>query len=292
MKFGLMLANLGAYGVVADSVRALGTAAEDGGFESVWAVEHVVVPKGYESEYPYDKSGRMPGPEDSPIPDPLVWMTYMAAVTTTLNVGTGVLILPQRNPLVLAKQVASLDVLSGGRVLLGVGAGWLQEEFDAIGVPFEERGRRVDDHIGALRAAWGEQPAGFEGEFTSFTDIYSQPRPTNGSVPIVVGGHSKVAARRAGRLGDGFFPGRGRDEELVELISIVRESAEEAGRDPDDVEITTGGAALLGPEPMAAVERYAGMGISRLVIPPLSFNAAEVGDVLGEFGDRVIRPSS
>ncbi|HMG40698.1 MAG TPA: TIGR03619 family F420-dependent LLM class oxidoreductase [Acidimicrobiales bacterium] len=292
MKFGVFFANTGPYGTVADSARALGAAAEAAGFESVWTVEHVVVPKGYESTYPYDPSGRMPGPEESPIPDPLIWLSYLAAATSTLKLATGILIVPQRNPLVLAKECGTLDLLSGGRLLLGVGAGWLEEEFDALGIPFEDRGRRLDDHIGALRAAWGDQPASFKGEFTSFDDVYVQPQPVDGSVPIIVGGHSAAAARRAGRLGNGFFPGRARDEDLSSLIGTMRAAAEEAGRDPDAVEVTAVGLAVLGSDPLAAVEHYAELGISRLVIPPLSYDAAAVGDTLADFATRVIHPSA
>ncbi|HEV7761805.1 MAG TPA: LLM class F420-dependent oxidoreductase [Acidimicrobiales bacterium] len=287
MKFGIMFANTGPY-TTPEGARALGQAAEDAGIESLWAVEHVVVPKGYASQYPYDPSGRMPGPEDSPIPDPLVWLTYMAAVTTTVKLATGILILPQRNPLVLAKECATLDQLSGGRLLLGVGAGWLEEEFDALGVPFASRGQRLDDHIGALRAAWGEQPASYSGPVTQFDDLYIRPQPVDGTVPIVVGGHSAVAARRAGRLGDGFFPGRGADDELATLMATMRSAAVDAGRDPAAIEITTGGAAAFAPDPVGALQRQEALGVSRVVIPPLTYNPTEIGPVLADFADRVI----
>jgi probable F420-dependent oxidoreductase len=287
MKFGLMFANVGPF-ATPEGARALGRAVEDAGIDSVWAVEHVVVPKGYESQYPYDPSGKMPGPEDSPIPDPLVWCTYFAAVTTTVKVATGILIVPQRNPLVLAKECATLDQLSGGRFVLGVGAGWLREEFEALGVPFEERGKRLDDHIGALRAAWGKQPASFDGPFTQFEDLYIRPQPAGGSVPIVVGGHSQAAARRAGRLGDGFFPGRSTEEELTPLIATVRSTATDAGRDPADIEITTGGNAAFAPDPVEALGRLADLGVDRVVIPPLSFNPDDIGAALGGFSERVI----
>jgi probable F420-dependent oxidoreductase len=292
MKFGIAFANTGPYGVKAESATALGAAAEAAGIESLWTVEHVVVPKGYESQYPYDRSGRMPGPENSPIPDPLIWLTHLAATTTTLKLATGILIVPQRSPLVLAKQVATLDVLSGGRMILGVGAGWLEEEFVALDIPFEDRGRRLDDHVGALRAAWGEQPASFEGEHTRFADVYSEPRPVHGTVPIVVGGHSRAAARRAGRLGDGFFPAGVDDDQLATLIGVVRESAEAAGRDPDSIEVTASGLALGGPDPVAAVERYAAMGVSRMMIAPFTYDASAIGDVLGQFAERVVRPAA
>ena len=282
-----MFANIGPY-ATAEGVRALGQAAEDAGIESLWAVEHVVVPRGYESEYPYDPSGRMPGPEDSAIPDPLVWLTYLAAVTSTVKVATGILILPQRNPLVLAKECATLDQLSGGRLVLGVGAGWLREEFDALGIPFAERGKRLDDHIGALRAAWGEQPASYDGPFTRFGDVYVQPQPVDGTVPIVVGGHSDAAARRAGRLGDGFFPGRGSDDELASLIATMRAAAVDAGRDPAAIEVTTGGAAAFAPDPVEALRRQEELGISRVVLPPLTFNPTKIAPALADFADQVI----
>jgi probable F420-dependent oxidoreductase len=292
MKFGLFFVNTGGYGVKGASARALAVAAESAGFESVWTVEHVVVPQGYESQYPYDPSGRMPGPEDSPIPDPLIWLSHISAVTTTLKLATGILILPQRSPLVLAKECATLDQLSGGRLVLGVGAGWLQEEFAALDIPFDDRGQRLDDYVGALRAAWGEQPASYAGQFARFDDVFVEPRPANGTVPIVIGGHSPAAARRAGRLGDGFFPGRGGDDEIAALVTTMRQAAEDAGRDPNAIEVTTGGFALFGPDPVEAVERYAAMGVSRLVLPPLSYDPTEVGDVLADFAARVIEPTT
>src|SRR5437868_15530476 len=134
MKFGVMFANVGPY-VEPDMAAAFGRIAEEHGIESLWAVEHVVVPADYQSQYPYSPTGRMPGPEESPIPDPLIWLTYLAASTRTLKLGTGVLILPQRNPVVLAKELATLDVLSKGRTILGIGVGWLEEEFNCIGIP-------------------------------------------------------------------------------------------------------------------------------------------------------------
>jgi probable F420-dependent oxidoreductase len=288
MKLGVMFANTGPYSANGDNVRALGQACEDAGIESVWTVEHVVVPEGYQSAYPYDPSGKMPGPEDSPIPDPLIWLTQLGAVTSTVKLGTGILILPQRNPLVLAKMCATLDQLSGGRLVLGVGAGWLREEFDALGIPFEKRGKRLDDYIGALRAAWGDQPASYDGEFTSFDPLYVIPQPVDHTVPIVIGGHSEAAARRAGRLGDGFFPGRASEESLITLIELMREAAEEAGRDPDAIEVTAGSAAIFGEDPAGAVARLEEIGVHRVVIPPLSYDPTDIGRALSEFTARIL----
>ncbi len=176
MKFGIVFANTGPF-VDPEGAVGLARAAEAAGFESLWTVEHTVVPAGYESTYPYDRSGRMPGSDDAPIPDPLVWLAFLASATTTINLATGILIQPQRNPVVLAKEVATLDHLSGGRVQLGVGVGWLEEEFDAIGIPFTERGRRTDDGIAAMRALWSQDQATYEGEFTSFTRLHLPAPP-------------------------------------------------------------------------------------------------------------------
>ena len=228
MKFGIVFANTGPF-VEPDGAIGLARAAEAAGFESLWTVEHTVVPAGYESTYPYDRSGRMPGSDDAPIPDPLVWLAYLASATTTINLATGILIQPQRNPVVLAKEVATLDHLSGGRVQLGVGVGWLEEEFDAIGIPFAERGRRTDDGIAAMRALWSQDRATYQGEFTSFTDCICRPRPVGGTVPVHIGGHTEVAARRAGRIGDGFFPASGNHETLAGLFDVVRHTAEDVG---------------------------------------------------------------
>ena len=142
MKFALRYCNLGPY---VDPARAieLVQAGEEAGFESAWTVEHTVVPKGYRSTYPYSASGRMSKDDDLAIPDPLIWLAYVAAATSRIKLGTAILILPQHNPVITAKQVATLDHLSGGRMLLGVGVGWMKEEFDAIGAEFESRGLRT-----------------------------------------------------------------------------------------------------------------------------------------------------
>jgi len=287
MDFGLMFANTGPF-ATAEGATTIARAAEDAGFESVWTVEHVVVPAGYASTYPYSDTGRMPGAESTPIADPIVWLTWAAAQTTRLNVGTGILILPQRNPVVLAKACATLDALSQGRLRLGVGVGWLEEEFDVIGVPFAGRGRRAEEYIDAMRALWDDETASYSGETVAFANAISRPAPANGRVPIIVGGHSDAAARRAGRFGDGFFPGKGDNDRLRELITIMRRAAEDAGRDPEAIELTAGGAAAFAPDPVEALGELAEMGVTRVAIPPLSFRTDEVAERLAEFGDRVI----
>ena len=270
MKFGVMFANTG-FGASPDGAKAIAQAAEAGGFETLWTVEHVVVPSGYDSKYPYDPSGKMAGGAEAfDLPDPLIWLTWAAAHTERIRLGTGVMVLPQRNVVVTAKEVATLDHLSGGRVTLGVGVGWLAEEFAALGVPFEERGARMDEYIDVMRELWS--PAGdpekstVKGRFVTFEDCIMRPRPTNGTVPFVIGGHSRIAARRAGRRGDGFFPGGGTMEELAELFALVRAEAEAAGRDPDAIELFSGGG-RPGPKLDARIEQLAEIGVTHVVLP-------------------------
>ena len=286
MKFAIAFANIGP-AASREGAIAFAQTAEAAGIESLWTVEHVVVPAGYESAYPYDRSGRMPGRDDSLIPDPIVWLAFLASATTTLRLATGVLILPQRNPVVLAKELATLDHLSGGRVMLGVGVGWLREEFDAIGVPFEERGARTDDCVGALRALWSQDCASYEGRFTSFRDCIVRPRPAAGTIPVHVGGHSEAAARRAGRLGDGFFPAQGSHEELAKLFGVVRDTAVEHGRDPDAIELTAGGNGAIGPNALDEVRALADLGVHRVVLPSFLF-WKDPAAAFGRYHDDVI----
>ncbi len=286
VKFAIPFANIGPF-AGAEKASSFAQAAEECGFESLWTVEHVVVPSGYESEYPYAKSGKMPGREDAPIPDPLIWLTYIAACTKTIRLATGILILPQRNPVVLAKEVATLDALSGGRVDLGIGVGWLEEEFDAIGVPFSERGARTDEHVHVMRSLWGNEQASFDGKFTNFKDCIQRPQPTNGSVPIHIGGHSDIAARRAGRLGDGFFPGKGKHEELAHMFDVARASAVEHGRNPDAIEFTAGSMGIFGPDPVGELHALEDLGVSRVMVPALLF-FEDTEAALARFSEDII----
>jgi probable F420-dependent oxidoreductase len=269
MKFGIIAPYAVAPVEAPDFAAAFARAAEDHGFESLWTVEHVVMAVDYASVYPYDPSGRSPFHARVAQPDPLLWLAYVAAATQRIRLATGVLILPQRNPVILAKEAATLDRLSGGRLELGIGVGWVREESEAVGARFEDRGRRADEYIEVMRALWREPVASFAGRYVRFSRVVSEPRPVqDGGVPIVVGGHSQAAARRAGRYGDGFFPlGVDRDK-LAALMRVVSESANERGRDPAAVELT-----LLGTPDLASAEALAGMGAGRMVV------AARDGDL-------------
>lgn len=285
MHVGIMFANtMGFAGP--EGAAEMAAAADATGFESLWTVEHVLWPEGYESTYPYADNGRMPGDHTSVIPDPLVWLTYVAAHTQQIKLATGILIVPQRNPGVLAKEVATLASLSNGRLILGIGVGWLEEEFDALGVPFGARGRRTDEYIEVMRKLWGAGDAAtdHDGEFVQMSGVHSNPKPPGGTVPVHVGGHSRKAAERAGRTGDGFFPGAG---DIPELIDIMRQSAADAGRDASAIEVTTGHPGLFGDDPAAAIAELESWGVSRTAIPGFVLGRGNVADNCAEWADKL-----
>lgn len=269
-------------GVAADPawMTQFARTAEAAGFESIYTVEHVVVPADYDRRYPYAESGRMPLPVDCPIPDPLDLLAFLGARTERLVLATGILVAPHHHPLVLAKRLATIDALTGGRVRLGVGVGWMREELEATGVDFSTRGRRLDEVIDAMRVAWRDDEPSFDGEFFRFERAVCRPRPAQeGGVPIHVGGHSPAAARRAGARGDGFQP-LGLDDELLGVrLAELRRAADAAGRDPDGVELTLG--AGLATFDAAALARLAGLGADRVLLSGASADLSEIEDQMG-----------
>ena len=285
MKTGIAFANIGPFGTAEGGI-GLATAAEAAGIDSLWTVEHVIYPDSYGSTYPYDESGRMMMAPDTDLTDPLTWLTWVGAHTSTIRLATGILILPERNPVVLAKQLGTMDSLTGGRIDLGIGVGWLREEFEAIGVPFERRGQRADETIAAMRALWAGDDASYDGELVNFAGISCNPKPVQQPLPIIIGGHSEAAARRAGRLGNGFFPATGWDGDYKPLLAIIREEAKRAGRDPGEIQITTG---IDPADPLNSALRLADMGIDRVVVPTAPFRK-DIPGGLERFAAEVIAP--
>jgi len=286
MRFGLAFAS--SIGFEADTALQICRHAEAAGFESVWGGEHVILPSTIESRYPYTADGKIPAEPDTPIPDPLIWLAFAAAAAPKLRLGTCILIVPQRNPVVLAKELATLDRLSGGRVELGIGVGWLKEEFDALGVPWERRGARNDEYIEAMRALWAGPHAEFHGEFVDFPPVTCSPRPVQQRIPIHVGGDTEAAITRTARLADGYFPGEGDPSRLAALIARVRAATEAAGRDPTSIEIS----AVFGQQladPVAGTEQLAAIGVDRAMVPAFAFAGPGGLERLDEFGERVIR---
>ena len=284
MKFGIAFANVGPF-IQPENAVFLAQACEARGIESLWTVEHVVVPAGYEAQYPYSPTGKMPGAEDSPIPDPLIWLSYVAGATQKIKLATGILILPQRHPAYVAKELATLDLLSGGRAILGIGIGWLKEEFEALGVPFDERVGRTEESCAALRTLWKPGASAFKGEYYEWDALESNPRPVQeGGVPIVVGGHVLGSARRAARVGDGFFPMKTEGGRLGELLAAMGDECAKVGRDPKEIEVTT---ALPGND-VGAIKALEDQGVSRCVMGPPAFDRDGIEKGLDTFANEIM----
>ena len=285
MKVGLAFAS--SIAIDGNSALEICRGAEAAGFESIWGGEHVILPDSIHSKYPYTEDGKIPAEPDTPIPDPLIWLAFAAAAAPSLRLGTCILIVPQRNPLILAKELATLDALSGGRVELGLGVGWMKEEFDALGVEWARRGARNDEYIAAMRALWAGPHAEFHGEFVDFEPATCSPRPVNGNIPVLVGGDSNAAINRAVRIADGYFPGEGDAKRLGELITRVRNAAEDAGRDPSSIEIN----AMFGAhmqDPKAGLEQMLELGVGRIMVPAFAFAGPEGGERMAAFAEQVV----
>jgi probable F420-dependent oxidoreductase len=201
------------------------------------------------------------------MPDPLELLAFLAAASPTLTLGTAMVVAPLHAPAVLAKRAATVDRLSGGRLQLGLGIGWQREEYEAVGARFDDRGAQLEECIGAMRALWGEQPASFSGTYVAFDRVFMNPGPTGAGVPIVLGGHSDPAVRRAGRLAQGWLPFTTGPELFATQADLLRQSATEAGRPTDEVEITAWPASAPAGDvtPLHWARRYVDAGATRLL---------------------------
>lgn len=274
IRFGLHGLGIGA-GAQRTVIDAVAATAERSGFATLWAGEHVVMVDESSSPYPYSEDGQIAVSSDTDWLDPLVALSFAAAATNRIELATGVLLLPEHNPVITAKQAASLDRMTGGRLSLGVGLGWSKEEYDALGVPFERRARRLTEYVAAMRTLWRDDVASFFGEFVSFDRVRCNPRPHGRSIPVVLGGNSDAALRRVARWGDGWYGFNLADvEEAASRAAKLRELCREVGRDPTELRLAV---ALQDPVPGDAA-RLADAGIDELVLvasPPADPIAAE-----------------
>ena len=281
MKYGLHGVNLHTCGYP-DAAARIGRAAEAAGFESLWVADHVVLP---DPPVP----GRPMAP-DMQLLDPVVALTYLAAHTSRIRLGTGVIILPQRQALVLAKQLASLDVLSNGRLIFGLGVGWCEPEMRSVGAPFKERGRVSDDYLAAMWAVWTQPKPAHHGPYVTFEGVQAMPRPVQTPIPIVVGGGTPPAYRRAVTQGHGWY-GFGLDVETTrKRVSALQEAAKTSPRPkelgPLEISVTPPGYDV--PD-RATIDAYAAAGVHRLILRPqptldaaaLERFASETGRALG-----------
>lgn len=262
-----------------DAVRAVARAVEDLGFDSLWVSDHIIVPEG---------SSYIP----EMMLEPLAVLSFVASETRHVRIGTSVLVVPYRDPVFTAKFLSSVDYLSNGRLVVGVGAGWMEQEFDALSVPFEERGARTDEYLRVMRNLWETETSSFEGEFKQYTNMRMFPKggaDRRGTIPIWVGGNSPAGIRRAAELGDGWHPINISPAELADLAPTYRERCEEFGRQPGPICLRhmPGGRTRPGgdrmplsgtPDEQAAdVRAYAAAGLDELM---LSINARTVDDYI------------
>lgn len=253
---GLFATNMGDC-ATADGAARIGALAEEFGYDSLWMGEHVVAPSPRVVPSPMEP--------DYPVLDPLVALAFMAGVTRRVRLATGIVILPQRNPVVLAKQLATLDVLSRGRLVFGMGVGYLEPEMSAVGVPMEGRGARADEYLQAMRALWEEDAPAFSGRYVEFEGVDAHPRPLQCPLPVVVGGHSAAAHRRAVVYGEGWYGFMLDRAAAAQQIQSLTNEAQAAGRDVTDLTITVSPAERLDPD---TVRDYGKLGVDRLVLVP------------------------
>jgi probable F420-dependent oxidoreductase len=283
MQIGLHALGIGA-GARRGVIDAVAAAAEACGFATLWSGEHVVMVDESSSRYPYSVDGQIAVPPTADWIDPMIGLSFAAAATSTIGIATGVLLLPEHNPVVIAKQAATLDTLSGGRLALGVGVGWSREEFDALGVPFARRAVRTEEYVAAIRTLWREDVASFTGEFVRFDSVRVNPKPLRDrQIPIILGGNSDAALRRVAASGDGWY-GFNLDgvTDVAERLAYLEARCRDSGRDTTRLRIAV---ALRRPQ-VGDVTALADLGVDELVIvesPPTDpRRAAEWVSVLAD----------
>jgi probable F420-dependent oxidoreductase len=286
IKIGLHALGIGD-GSRPEIIGAVAAVADARGFATLWCGEHVIMVDKPRSRYPYTADGTIAVPSDADWLDPLLGLSFIAALTRRIMLATGILLLPEHNPLIVAKQAATLDVLSGGRLALGVGVGWSAEEFEALGVPFERRGARTTEYVAALRRIWASDVASFFGEFIRFDTVRVYPKPVRSrKVPIIIGGTSDAALRRAAMIGDGWYGFNLSAAEVPDRVRRLAAYCREHGRDPHSLTVAVSlsdGDPYLLPELTAA-------GVTELVVvaaPPAEPVAA--ADWAEELAEHWIR---
>jgi probable F420-dependent oxidoreductase len=287
VNFGAHIFGVGALAdpaTLADVARL----AEDLGYHSVFLADHVVLPRRLASRYPYTKDGSFPYDPDQDWLDPMVGLGYLAGRTTTLRLGTSITVLPMRHPIITAKQIATADHLSGGRVIFGVGAGWMAEEFALLGASFHDRGRRLDEYLRLLKVLWTEDRPHFAGEYFRVSDCGFAPKPAQKPhVPVWVGGESPAALRRAAQLGDGWHSAGTSLADLPRALGLLREALDAAGRSQRDFVIS---AFPTDRFTLDLVRGFAAQGVHHLMVPVFSRDRGKVRQRLEQIAAQVIEP--
>ncbi|MGH7787577.1 MAG: LLM class F420-dependent oxidoreductase [Candidatus Binatia bacterium] len=271
-------------------LRTLGPAAEERGFHSLWAPEHVVLFDDYRSSYPYATDGKVPAPSDSGIVDPFPVLSFLAATTRTIRLGTGICLVPQRNPVYTAKEVAALDWLSDGRVDFGVGIGWLEEEFRALDVPFARRGARTRAYLEVMRRLWCDEVSAYDGEFYSLPACRQYPKPVQQPhPPIHFGGESDPALQRVADLGQGWFGFSIGPDETANRLRDLERRLDERGRTRADVQVSI--SPYMNPCDLDVVKRYRDAGVDQVIIMVVAFSPDELVATLDMLANSIVEPA-
>jgi probable F420-dependent oxidoreductase len=269
-------------------VEKIAKGLEERGYYSVWAVDHILIPKIIDSSYPYQKDGSFPVDPKLLGLEPFALLSYMAAFTSTLRLATGVVVLPQRNAALTAKQVSDLDVLCSGRFDFGVGVGWLGEEFEALGMSFERRGARTDDYLRLMKTLWSEDESKYDGEFASLPSSYQYPKPVQKPhPPLYFGGEGKAALRRVARFGHWY----GVDvmpEEVPAKMAELKEHCDREGRDVADVKIAL--CPYANPCDRDTLRRYEDAGVDQVVMAAFVPGQDEMEAAIDDIAERLIAP--
>lgn len=303
MEFGCHLPMFGAV-ATRHNILAFARRMEALGFDSLWASDHVVIPYAIRSRYPYSDSGRFPLAADADWPEALLTLALVAGATERVRLGTTILVLPHRHPVLAAKMLATLDHLSAGRVICGAGVGWMEEEITLLGAPFRQRGAWSDEAIGVMRACWSQPRASFKGRFFSFEDVACFPQPVRKTIPIWIGGNTRPALRRVARLGDGWHAAFAAFDRLEEGLRLLREECDRAGRRFEDLAITlrtgisiraepsSGRRPMVGtPEEIAGdIRRYRALGVTTLLLESRQRDLEDMIRIHETFA-RKIRPA-
>jgi len=289
MKIGLftpLTAELASPALAVEIARV----AEDCEFASLWVPEHAVLFDEYEPNYPYSDDGKMPGGATGNVLDPFPVLSFFAAHTGRIRIGTGVMILPQRNPIYAAKEIASLDVLSAGRLDVGIGVGWLSEEMRALGTPFERRGARARSYVAVMKALWCDDPSTYEDEFYSLPACRFAPKPLQKPhPPLVFGGESRPALRRVAEIGQGWNAASKSPEQMSELLAELDELLAENGRTRDEIEVTVMPGRDLGADDLKA---YRDAGVDQVVALGVAPSADGVRNVFEPMAKALVVPAS
>src|SRR3984893_17417091 len=265
------------------SIASVARKAEELDFESLWIPEHIILPVNYKSPYPYSSSGRMPAPPETPLHDPMLALAYTAAITSKIRLATGIFVLPIRHPITTANAVASLDVLSGGRFIFGVGIGWLQEEFAAVGMNFKDRAMRTREYLALMKELWTSDVPNYHGKSVSVEGFKFMPKPAQKPhPPIVFGGNTEPSLKRAAKLGDGWYGIAEGNDEIAATIKRLREH-ERAAERTTPLEITVSRLReQLKPE---QIGQFAEMGVSRIIVGPGASTKEHIA-TMEKFGDE------